>query len=322
MAARILSHRLNNALHALLLLGGLAVLLMVIGYVLGGTGGLLWAGVLGALGLLFAPRISPALVLRLYGARPLAPAEAPGLYALVQSLAQRGGLPHVPGLYHVPTALMNAFSVGRSAEAVIAVTDGLLRGLSPRELTGVLAHEVAHIRHDDMWIMSLADSVSRLVRGMSLVGQLLILVNLPMFLMRYGSMPWLPLLLLVFAPTLSALLQLALSRNRELDADVEAARLTGDPLGLANALERLELQQERMWRHVLWPGYRNRQPSLLRTHPNSEERIARLHTLAAEAGAEGGAPSPGEVPPSGAMVPPHLAQAGRPPRHRWSGLWY
>jgi heat shock protein HtpX len=316
LVSRVISHRLNNALHALLLLGGLAALLVVIGWVLGGAGGMLWAAVLGLGALLISPRISPALILRMYGARPLAPAHAEALYDLVGSLAARAELPHTPALYYVPTAVMNAFSVGRRDEAVIAVTDGLLRGLPPRELTAVLAHEISHIRHNDIWIMSLADSVSRIVRAMSFMGQLLILINLPMFLMQAGALPWLPIGLLVFAPSLSALLQLALSRNREFDADVEAARLTGDPLGLASALERLEMQQERMWRHVLWPGYRNRQPSLLRTHPNSEERIDRLRSLA-PAGQAFASETP--VQP---FLPGHWPPLVARPRQRWHGLWY
>ncbi|HKI96956.1 MAG TPA: zinc metalloprotease HtpX [bacterium] len=314
-ASQVLSHRLNNALHAVLLLGGLALLLMAIGLALGGTTGLLWVGVLGMLGLLFTPRISPAMILRMYRARPLAPAEAPALYELVGQLVQRAGLAQTPELFYVPTPLMNAFSVGRRDEAVIAVTDGLLRGLPPRELTGVLAHEIGHIRHNDMWIMSLADGASRIVRAMSFMGQVLILVNLPMYLLQYGSMPWVPLLLLVFAPTLSALLQLALSRNREFDADVEAARLTGDPLGLASALVQLEQHQQRFWRRLLWPGTPNEQPSLLRTHPNSEQRIERLRSLApAEE------PSVEEPPPS--FAPPPWSTPLGSPRRRWHGLWY
>ena len=314
-ATQLLRHRLNNALHALLLLGGLGGLLMAIGWVLEGPTGLLWAGGMGLAALLLSPRVSPALILRMYRARPLAPLEAPRLYELVARLARQAELPRAPVLFYVPTPVMNAFSVGRRHEAVIAVTDGLLRGLPPRELAAVLAHELAHVRHNDMWIMSLADAVSRIVRGMSLVGQLLVLVNLPMLMAERGPMPWLPIVLLVFAPSLSALLQLALSRNREFDADLEAAHLTGDPLSLAAALDKMELQQERLWQHVLWPGYRRRQPALLRTHPNSGARIARLRTLV---------PAPPVTPVWELLQdfqPPGIPTAPLRPRHRWHGLW-
>jgi heat shock protein HtpX len=289
---------------------------VAIGWVLAGPTGVAWtlAASLGAL--LLTPRLSPGLILRMYRARPLSRAEAPGLYALVERLAAAAELPARPVLYYVPTSLMNAFSVGPRKEAVIAVTDGLLRGLSPREVGGVIAHEVSHIRHNDMWIMSLADLVTRLVRGLSILGQILVLVNLPMILLEYGSLPWLPILLLVFAPTLSALLQLALSRNREFDADLEAARLTGDPLGLAQALARLEHAQERGWSSLLFPGRRNPQPSLLRTHPNSEERIARLRSLVPEL-----PPAP-EEPPGSALFPTGWDAHVAAPRHRWHGLWY
>lgn len=311
--SQLLSHRLNNALHAALLLGGLAVLVMAIGWVLAGATGLMWAGILGGAGLLLTPRISPQLILRAYRAQPLAPAEAPGLFAVVHRLATQAELPRDPMLYYVPTQVMNAFSIGRREEAVIAVTDGLLRRLPARELTAVLAHEIGHVRHNDMWIMSLADGVSRLVRTMSFVGQVLILINLPMFLLRSGAMPWLPLVLLVAAPSLSALLQLALSRNREFDADLEAARLTGDPLALARALGLMEQQQHQLWRVLLWPGGPNRQPSLLRTHPNSDERIARLKALA---------PDASEEPPPQQLAPPPWERIVTPPRRHWHGLWY
>lgn len=315
-ASHLTSHRLNNALHAALLLGGMAGLLAVIGWVINGGTGVLWTGVVGLIALLLTPRISPALILRMYRARPLAYEEAGGLYDLVNRLASAAELPRGARLYYVPTQLMNAFSVGRRHEAVIAVTDGLLRGLSAREMTAVMAHEISHIGHNDMWIMSLADGVSRMVRVLSFIGLVLILINLPMLLLQYHILPWVPLLLLVFAPTLSALLQLALSRNREFDADLEAVRLTGDPLGLAQALQKLEYHQERLWRHLLWPGRRNKQPSLLRTHPSSRERISRLQALepTVEPFMAGGLPSQ--------FMPAQWAVPLQAPRHRWSGLWY
>lgn len=315
-ASHLTSHRLNNALHATLLLGGMAGLLAVIGWVINGATGVLWTGAVGLIALLLTPRISPALILRMYRARPLAYEEVGGLYDLVNRLAAAAQLSRAPRLYYVPTQLMNAFSVGRRHEAVIAVTDGLLRGLSAREMTAVMAHEISHIGHNDMWIMSLADGVSRMVRVLSFIGQVLILINLPMFLLQYQTLPWAPLLLLVFAPTLSALLQLALSRNREFDADLEAVRLTGDSQGLAQALQKLSLHQERMWRHLLLPGRQNKQPSLLRTHPSSRERIERLQALepTVEPFMAGGLPSH--------FLPAQWAVPLQAPRHRWSGLWY
>ncbi len=316
-AERLLSHRLNNLLHAGLLLLGLGGLVLAVGYVLGGAQGALWTTVVALAVLLLGPRISPGMILRRYQARPLHPREAPGLYALVERLAQRVGLPHPPGLHYLPSAVMNAFSVGRREEAAIALSDGLLRGLPPRELTAVLAHEVSHIGHNDMWVMSLADSASRVVRLLSIAGQLLVLLNLPLLLTRAEGLPWVPLLLLVFAPSISALLQLALSRNREFDADLEAARITGDPLALAQALTRMEAQQEGLWRRLLWPGAPGRQPSLLRTHPASAQRIERLRSLVpAPAPAPGGRTLPVL---QGPVLPPEWEVATQRPRRRW---WY
>jgi heat shock protein HtpX len=172
--------------------------------------------------------------------------------------------------------------VGRRNEAGIAVTDGLLRGLGPRELTGVLAHELSHIANEDMWIMGLADAVSRLTSGLSLAGQILLLVNLPLLLLGQVTLPWLAVALLIAAPAVSALLQLALSRRREYDADLQAVRLTGDPRGLAAALSRLERYRSGWLGRVLLPGRGDPDPSLLRTHPATDERVRRLLELERE----------------------------------------
>jgi heat shock protein HtpX len=316
LANPLVSHKLNNVVHAVLLLGGMVGLLMLVGWMVAGGPGLFWMAVLGVFMVGVTPRLSPALILRMYRARRLVPGELPGLENLVARLSQQAGLAAPPALFYIPSPLMNAFSVGGGKEAAIAVTDGLLRGLNSRELLGVMAHEVSHIRHNDMWLMSLADAMSRVVGGFSFFGQVLFFINLPLLLISGQSMPWLPILLLILAPSLSALLQLALSRNREFDADLGAARLTGDPLGLAQALEKLEVSQEVLWHHFLIPGRRNRQPSLLRTHPHSEQRIARLKALVPEAAAQAIA----ELPPF--LVPSDWQVPNRRPRHRWHGLWY
>lgn len=279
--AELVRHRRHNLRQSVVLLGGMAALLAAVGELLAGRAGALTALVMAlAIGLL-GSRISPALVLRLFQARPIPYEQAPDLYRLLAELARRAGLPRVPLLHHMPSPVMNAFSVGGPKAAAIGLTDGLLRGLSPRELTGVLAHEVSHLRHNDVWVMGLSDVVSRLTRAFSLVGQLALLINLPLVLMGKVHVPFLPLLLLIFAPALSALLQLGLSRTREHEADLGAADLTGDPEGLAQALVRMERVQSGWLGHVLFPGRRSPEPSLLRTHPLTEERVRRLKSLAA-----------------------------------------
>jgi heat shock protein HtpX len=309
------THRWNNRFHAALLLGGMGLLLALIGWVLGGMAGAVLALAFGALLTGLTPNISPRLMLRLYRGRLLQPSDAPGLFQAVHDLALKAGVERGIALYYIPSSLMNAFSVGTRDEPTIAVTDGILRGLSNRELPGVLAHEISHIQHNDMWIMTMADGVSRVVSLLALFGQILLIVSVPLMLLDRVRLPWLPILLLLAAPTLSALLQLALSRNREYDADLDAARLTGDPQGLALALQRLEQAQGSLWEQVLMPGMRVPNPSLLRTHPRTEERVARLTALA------GGPPLDGME--TNARDPwsawPAVMQ---PPRRHWHGVWY
>ena len=212
----------------------------------------------------------------------------------------------------MPSAVVNAFATGSKQEASIALTDGLLRSLSPRELAGVFAHEVAHIANEDLRVMGLADSVSRLTCLLALMGQIAILLSLPALLVGAAEVYWPGLLLLAASPQLALLAQLGLSRVREFDADRLAAELTGDPQGLASALAKIE-RVSRSWRAWLWPGWGNPEPSCLRTRPATQERIARLLTLA---------PGPASALPLRAPhFLPESALATRPPRWRPSGLW-
>jgi heat shock protein HtpX len=210
--------------------------------------------------------------------------------------------------------MLNAFAVGRREDAVIAVTDGMLRVLNLRELTGVLAHEISHIRNRDLWLMGIADLAGRLTRLMTLLGLALLLVNLPLWLGGVASVPWLLIPLLVFAPQITVLLQLALSRAREFDADLDAAGLTGDPDGLASALAKLERYQHGVWEQILLPGQRLPEPSVLRTHPPTAERIARLEALS-------GAPP---LPTRDAARPIEAAwpMVHAAPHGRVIGFWY
>ena len=216
-----------------------------------------------------------------------------------------GAAPH-----YVPSAVVNAFATGSKQEASIALTDGLLRSLSPRELAGVLAHEIAHIASEDLRVMGLADSVSRFTSLLALMGQIAILLSLPALLVGAAEVYWPGLLLLAASPQLALLAQLGLSRVREFDADRLAAELTGDPQGLASALAKIE-RVSRSWR--AWLGWGNPEPSWLRTHPATQERIARLLTLA---------PGPASALPFHAPhFLPESAVTPRPPRWHPSGLW-
>ncbi|TYO88792.1 zinc metalloprotease HtpX [Oceanicella actignis] len=308
-------HKLENLLQSALLLAAMGALSWFSIEAIAGPETALWAmlGVMG--GLALAPGAPMRLLLRAYGARPLTRREAPDLAALVEELARRAELPSAPKLFRIPSALPNAFAMGRPEDSVVCVTDGLLRLLTPRELAAVLAHEVSHVAHRDLWIMGLADSMSRAVALVAQLGQIMILLNLPLLLTGAATIPWRAPLVMIFAPVAVSLLQLALSRTREFDADLGAARLTGDPLALASALEKLERGVGRMWEDMFLGGRRVPEPSLLRTHPPTEERIARLREVAREMRA-----SALDLPAG--LVPPPLAPPPPPPRRRWTGLYY
>ncbi len=283
----------------------------VAGSLLLGDGGLWLALAAAGFTLLLEPAAASGLTLRLYGARPLHPDEAPDLWAVLRELAARAGLPAVPVPHYVPSGVVNAFATGSKHHAAIALTDGLLRSLTPRELTGVLGHEIAHIANEDLRVMGLADSISRLTHLLALLGQLAIVLSLPALLLGVAEVNWPALLLLAVAPQLALLAQLGLSRVREFDADRLAAELTGDPHGLASALAKIE-RVSRSWRAWLLPGWGNPEPSWLRTHPATAERIERLLELA---------PPPAMPPFPSARFVPEVTVSPRPPRWRTGGLW-
>jgi heat shock protein HtpX len=309
-------HKLRNLVQSVILLGGMVGLLALCGWVLFGPDGVLGMALGGALALAFSPKISPGLVLRLYRARELVPPELPEVFAVLDRLARRAGLERRPKLYYIPSRMLNAFAVGQREAAVIALTDGMLRNLTLRELAGVLAHETSHIRNNDLWLMGLADLVGRLTRLMTLLGLLLLVLAIPVWLSGAATLHWLVIPLLVFAPQLTTLLQLALSRAREYEADFDAAGLTGDPAGLASALAKLERFQRGMWEQILMPGYRLPEPSLLRSHPPTEQRIARLREL------EGRASAPAPILDDAVPWSGERTWLARRPRGHVLGFWY
>jgi len=308
--ARVLGRRLSNTLQSALLLGAMALLAGYLGWALLGADGIVAAALVAVFALAFAPQVSPRMLLRLAGARELAPAQAPGLYRLLNTLSERAGLERAPRLFYLPTRVLNAFAVGRRDDAAITVTDGLLRRLEAREIAGVLAHELAHVRSNDVWVMTLADLAGRITGTLSFFGLALLVVWLPISLFAGGSLPLVPILVMIFAPTISAVLQLALSRTREYDADLAAVELTGDPRGLASALNTLEKLQGG-WTERL---FLSRAPRWLRSHPQTDERIQRLLAL------EGARPMDlADWADDPIFGRPRIERA---PRWHWSGLWY
>lgn len=309
-------HKARNALQSVLLIGGMAILSGACGWILAGPEGIAWGVFLCGVGLAFGPNVSPRLVLRMYGAVPLPRHEIPELHELLEELARGAGLARVPELHYAPTPVPTAFTVGGAAGSAIALTDGVLRIMDLREVAGILAHEISHIVNRDLWIMGLADAISRVTASMSATALLLLVVNAPLWLAEQATFPWLFIILLFFAPTIGTLLQLALSRTREYDADLGAVALTGDPAGLASALDKLHRYEVGLFGSILLPGWRMPVPSFLRTHPATAERIERLRSLQGRRSAveyDGIAP---------VRLSTFRSPADRKPRWRITGLWH
>lgn len=308
--------RLRNTLQTMVILTAMGLLLGVIGWLLGGPVMVLWSVGLGLFGLAIAARNPGWLVLRLYRAEPIPRAQTPDLYAIVDELAARAELVTVPEIYYAPTRLIQAFSIGHHRAPVILLTDGLLRRLSLREIAAILGHEISHIAHRDLRVMMLADTMTRLTRTLSMVGLILVVFNLGKLATAGAHVPWMLILLLMLAPSISTLMQLALSRTREFDADLDGARLTGDPEALIAALQHIDKYQINFWEQILMPGRRVPHPSLLRTHPETEERVDRLRAIPPSAPLQGLRGDAFNLPQ------PWRDIRHPPPRWRVSGLWH
>jgi heat shock protein HtpX len=276
-----------NAVKTFLLLGTLTLLLVLAGDLLGGPQGLVWAFGLAVALNGAAYWWSDRIVLRMYRAREVSPAEAPDLHRMTAELTQRAGLPP-PRVAIIPSGALNAFATGRSpSHAVVAVTAGLLRQLDPEEVRGVLAHEVAHIKHRDILIASLAAVMA---------GAIGMLASIARFSLIFGGQrhresggnPIAMLAMLVVMPLAAVLVQMAISRSREYHADEAAARLIGSPGPLARALRRLEaaarrapLEANPATAHlfIVNPLRGGGLLALFSTHPPIERRIARLEAI-------------------------------------------
>lgn len=308
-------HTRNNRWQSIILIMAMVGLLALCGLLVLGWVGLIVALFLAAGIVLMTGRSSAEMVLRMYRAVPIAPHQAPGLHQLFERLSARAGLEHLPQLYYIPSSMLNAFAAGHGDQVAVAVTDGLLRNMNTREVAGVLAHELSHVRNGDVFVMSLADAFSRVTALIGQMGIYMLILAIPSTLLGYG-IPWVAALVFMFAPNISALLQLALSRAREYDADEGAARLTGDPIGLAMALKKIDVTHESWFKRVLLPGRGEPEPALLRTHPPTQERIDALKALAG-------------LDPSVTLPSTSIGIADIQPRRvivrpRWhlSGLWY
>jgi heat shock protein HtpX len=267
-------HQTANSRSSALAIAGMTLLLAVCGWIVGGTEGARMA-VSGGAPQPNGPPISRETMYRWFGARLLSPAELPGLFNILADVCRRAGLSRLPDLYCLAAPRdMNAYALGGPQGGAIVLTEGLLRGMTPGEIAGILAHEVAHIRNNDAWAMSWAGALHRAIEWTSLTGLALLRAQ------NGGSAAERPLAaLLSAAPAIGRLLGLALSRIRELDADATALELTGDLAALIAALDKLERH------HAGSPGLRadafeDDPMRLLRSHPATSERVGTLRSLA------------------------------------------
>ncbi|MGV0762479.1 zinc metalloprotease HtpX [Tistrella mobilis] len=291
-----------NHIRTAVLLAVMTGLFMVVGYLIGGGGGMMIALLIAIAMNGFAYWNADKLVLRMYGAREVDPRAAPELHDMVARLAANAGLP-MPKLYIVEEAQPNAFATGRSPEkGAVAVTRGLLQALSPEEVAGVVAHELAHIRNRDTLIMTVTSVIA---------GAIGMLANFAFFFGGARDDNGNPnplgfvgvLLISMLAPVAAALVQMAISRSREYQADRIGAEICGRPDWLASALTRLETASRRVVNghaehnpasanlFIVNPLKSNAVDSLFRTHPTTADRVARLRAMTvgtAPAGASAG----------------------------------
>ena len=277
--AALARQRRLNRFHSALILLSLVGLAGWTGLLVGGAEGLAIGAGTALAFLVLDPMPGDLLFRRAFGAARLSPAQAPDLLATSAALARRAGLPRPPLLYLIPSPVLQAMAAGGREAPAVAVTSGLLRALSRRELAAVLAHEIAHIRHGDLLVLRLATAAATLTRGMAGLGALVLLAFLPTS-WATGAVPA-PLavvLLLLAAPLLGDVLAQSLSRRRELLADAGAVELTGDVAALAEALARIRRRQGDDWERLASRG--PRWLRWLRTHPTLEERMAALRGMA------------------------------------------
>ncbi len=282
-------HSHHNGLKTAALLGLLTGLILAAGYWLGGSGGLVFAVVISLAMNAGSYFFSDKLALRAMRAQPVSAAEFPALHQMVRELATTAGQP-MPRLYVSPTLQPNAFATGRNPKnAAVAVTTGITQILDRRELRAVIGHELSHVYNRDILISSVAAA---------LAGIITMLAQLAIFLPFFGSddedgpNPASLLLMLVLGPLAASIIQLAISRNREFQADADGAALTRDPLALASALEKIHYGTQHRplpadgqltsAAHLMIanPFSGGGLSKLFSTHPPMEQRVARLRQLA------------------------------------------
>ena len=277
---------LGNWFKTTLLMAAVIALFGVVGATLGGAEGMLIALLLGGGMNFFAYWFSDKMVLRMYGAREVDAASAPEYYAIVRELAGRAGIP-MPKVYVIDEAQPNAFATGRNPQhAAVAATTGILQLLTARELRGVMAHELAHVKHRDILTSTIAAAMAGAISSIAHFGF--------MFGGRGDDRPnpIVAIVVIIMAPIAAMFIQFAISRAREFGADTGGAEISGDPQALASALEKMEryakgLPMPSAEQHpetaqmmIINPLHGGGLAGLFSTHPTTAERIARLLAMA------------------------------------------
>ncbi|MFA5171752.1 MAG: zinc metalloprotease HtpX [Sulfuriferula sp.] len=280
---------LDNWFKTTILMAGIVVLFATVGMLLGGKSGMLIALVFAGAMNIYAYWFSDQAVLKMYNAQPVDASTAPEFYGMIAELAQRAGLP-MPKVYIIDEAQPNAFATGRDPEhAAVAATTGIIRLLSPRELRGVMAHELTHVKNRDTLISTISATIAGAISSIAQFGMLF----------GGGSNsqgernvhPVVAILIMLLAPIAAMLIQMAISRAREFGADAGGAAISGDPEALAIALQKIEayahgtpletaeLHPETAQMMIINPLTANGVQGLFRTHPATEERVARLMAI-------------------------------------------
>ncbi|MBW1980388.1 MAG: zinc metalloprotease HtpX [Deltaproteobacteria bacterium] len=280
-----------NQLKTTVLLAALTVLIVLIGRVFGGNQGMIIAFVFAMIMNFSSYWFSDKIVLAMYRAQELSEAEAPEIHRMVADLAARAGVPK-PKIYLIPTETPNAFATGRNPEhAVVAVTQGIVKMLDPKELRGVLAHEMGHVKNRDILIGSIAATLAGVVMMLASMARFAAFFGLGGSDDEDGGGNILVLIIMsIVAPLAAMLIQMAISRSREYLADSTAARFTGDPESLASALEKLAYGAKQLPMQQATPATAHMftvSPlagggiaKLFSTHPPIEERVRRLRAMA------------------------------------------
>lgn len=279
-----------NTTKTVFLMAVMTVLLVFAGSLIGGKGGMMIAFVMALVMNVGSYWFSDKIVLRMYGGQELTQADAPELFQMTRELAANGGLP-MPKLYLIRGDQPNAFATGRDPDhAAVAVTEGIMRMLSRDELRGVIAHELAHVKHRDILIGTIAATMA---------GAISMIANMAQWAMifgggrssddREGGSPIGGLVMMIVAPFAAMLIQMAISRSREFMADEGGAQMAGNPISLANALRKLEARAHQIpmeaspstaHMFIVNPLSGGGIMKLFSTHPPMEERIARLEAMA------------------------------------------